>query len=355
MQISTKLCVSVMVVCVFGAAADAASTVYDGVYPFTATDIPGGFFSGFDVTTSGKVIGLAGRKIELYSSSGVWERTVATVPDWNGENSPEWGAFCRLSPDESAVWVGLTVMGNNDDRIYSAPFAGGAATHQATLYANYDLEFRMVGGDWKPFVSGSNRSNWADPCATWLLDTSGADNHLKVAELGGYGTGIAFDSVGSLYAMNQTTRKLYRFAAADVQNVIDGVTEPLVGDNADFSTDMHFAGSDMTTDGADHVFFNSNDPTWSGASLVSMLQTGYAGAYQYDNIATGCGSFGNWSTQLAFGGGTGDVLLEGGSVYAADYWSAGGVTELAVPEPASIALVSAGLVLLGSVFRRRMK
>lgn len=349
MRTLVKLCCVVTIVCVFhSGSTDAASTVYDGVSPFAAADVPGGFFSGFDVTGSGKIVGVEGNEINLYSASGVFERTVATVAGYSG-----WGAFCRLSPDESEVWVGFTVSGNTDDRIYSAPFAGGAATHEATLAGNYDLEWNKVGDDWKPFVSGPNSATWSDPNCVWLLDTSGADSHAKVAELGGYGSGLAFDSVGDLYAMNQTAQVLYRFASADVQAAIAGGYHLVTSDN-DFWTDMHFAGSDVTVDGTDHVFFNSNDPAWSGAALVSILQPDYAGAYKYDNIATG--SLGlNWSTQLAFGGGTGDALLEEGAVYVDDYYSGGGVTMLAVPEPASVVLLSAGLAALGAAFRRRMK
>jgi len=340
-------------VCVFvSSTGDAASTVYSGVAPFGATDIPGGFFNGFDVTASGKIVGLAGRNINLYSAAGTYERTIATVPDYNGDNAPEYGSFCRLTPDESTVWTGFTVNGNTDDRIYSVPFAGGSATHEATFTGNYDLEFAQVGGNWKPFVSGTNSTTFGAPNSVWLLDTA-ADNHVKIAGLGGYASGLAFDSSGNLYAADSSLKKLYRFGTARVQSAATGGAS-LVGDNADFSSDMHFAAADITVDGVDHVFFNSNDPSYSGASIVSMLQPAAAGAYKYDNIAVGTGSFGNWSTQLAFGGGTGDATLGGGSVFVGDFWSSGGVTELAVPEPGTVVLLSSGIFTLGAMLRRRM-
>lgn len=342
----------VTIVSIFPAlSVQAASSYYTGVFPYGATDIPGDTFTGFDVTASGKIVGLAGRDINLYSSSGVFERSIATVPDYNGEASAEYGAFCRLSPDEGRVWVGLTVAGNTDDRIYSVPFAGGAVTHEATLPGNYDLEWYQVGGAWKPFVSGGT---WSGANSVWLLDTSGGA-HTKVAETGGYGTGIAFDNEGRLYAANQTTLKLYRFGAADVQAAAQGLATFLVVDNAGFMTDTLFAVSDITVDGADHVFFNGNDPNWSGASLVAMLRPDYVGTYRYDNIALGSGLSGNWSLQMAFGGDAGDVLLGQGAVYVADYYSTGGVTVFHVPEPASVVLLSGGLAVLGACFRRRIR
>ena len=345
-------CCILTTACVLTAPADAASTVYTGVAPFGATDVPGGFFSGFDVTASGKVVGLAGRDIQLYSATGVFERTIATVPDYNGDDA-EYGSFCRLTPDESAVWVGFTVGGNTNDRVYSAPFAGGAATHEATFTGNYDLEFMPDLGGYVPVVSGTNSTTFGAPNSVWLLDTA-ADAHVKIAGLGGYASGIAFDSAGNLYAADSSLLKLYRFAADDVQSAAAGGAS-LVGDDAEFSTDMHFACSDVTVDGGDHVFFNANDPSYSGASIVSMLQPGYADDTKYDNVAVGSGASGNWSTQIAFGGGTGDVLAREGSVYVGDYWSSGGVTQLEVPEPATVALVSTGLLMTGGVLRRRRR
>ncbi len=340
---AAALC-SVAIVLAFSAGLDAAT--YQGVAPWGAKDIPAGGPSGFDVSASGKIVVLSGLSVSLLAADGSFERTIGMVPNYSG--GPEYGSFARLSPDGSQVWVGFTVNLNADDRIYSLPFAGGAATHEATLAGNYDLEFAQVGGLWKPFASAAE---WAAPNSVWRLNTSGGA-HTKVAELGGYGSGLAFDASGNLYAMNQTAQKLYRFAASDVQLAAQGLAGFLTPDNADFATDTAFAGSDIALDGAGNVFFNANDPSYGGASVVCLLQPGYAGAYKYDNIASGAAGY-NWASQIDFGGGTGDATLKQGAVYVNDFYSGGSVTMLQVPEPATLMLALSGAAALAFLRRRR--
>lgn len=324
---------------------DAASVVYQGVAPWRAADIPAGNPSGFDVMGDGKIVALNGLSVNLLSATGALERTIGTIPDYDA--GPEYGSFCRVSPDGSRVWVGFTVNLNADDRIYSLPFAGGAATHEATLAGNYDLEFAQVSSAWTPFVSAAQ---WTSPNAVWRLDTSGGA-HTKVVQLSGYGAGIAFDATGNLWALDQTAQKLYRFASADVQNAALALTGFLVPDNAGFFTDTAFAGADVTVDGAAHVFFNANDPSYAGLTQVALVQPGYAGTYKYDNIATGIAGY-NWTTQIDFGG-LGDATLGQGGIYVGDYYGSGNVTRLSVPEPASVVLALSAAAMFGLARRRR--
>jgi hypothetical protein len=328
------------------ATAGAASVVYQGVAPWRAADIPAGYPSAFDVMGDGKIVALSGLSVNLLSANGAFERTIGTVPDY--DNGPEYGSFCRVSPDGSRVWVGFTVNLNADDRVYRLPFAGGSATHEATLAGNYDLEFAQVSSAWTPFASAAQ---WTSPNSVWRLDTSGGA-HTKVVQLSGYGAGFAFDGSGDLWALDQTAQKLYRFGSADVQNAALGLTGALVPDNAGFVSGMAFAGSDVTVDGAGHVFFNANDPAYAGLSQVALVQPGYAGAYKYDNIASGIAGY-NWTTQIDFGGGIGDATLGEGGVYVGDYYGAGNVTRLYVPEPASVVLALTAAAGLGLARRRR--
>ncbi|GAG15093.1 unnamed protein product, partial [marine sediment metagenome] len=216
---------------------------YTGVGNYSARDIPSGFFSGFDVTANGKFVGLVGSDINLYSADGVYERTIGSVPDYS--TSAEWGAFCRLSPDESEVWVGLTIGGNTDDRIYNVPFAGGTPVHQATLPGCFDLEFRQVTGVWKPFVSGLGVAGTWDN-AVWLLDTV-ADDHTKIVDIGGYSAGIDFDSAGNLFGGHAVNKVLYKWAAADIDGVIGGASA-LDTTDASWSTPIDGGPYDITID-----------------------------------------------------------------------------------------------------------
>ena len=306
----------------------------------------------FDVAADGRFIGLVGRSIRLYASNGTLVRTIGTVPDY--DNGTEYASFCRLTPDEDEVWVGFTVSGNVDDRIYNvdANAQDAVASHQATLAGNYDLEFTRVNTDWKPFVSGTNSTTWGDLNKVWLLDTSGANVHTEIVNVGGYSAGIAFDADGDLFALGNVAQKLYRFTAADVLAVVAGGAS-LTADNADFATDMALSGSDVTVDAAGSVFFNGNAGDWSGKSQVCLLRPEYAGTFKYDNIAVGDGTFGNWSTFLATSG-TGDVLSGEGALYVGDFYAWQTLTEMVVPEPATLGLMLAGLAVAGLV-RRRMK
>ncbi len=338
-------CSFAIVFLVLAGSAGAASVVYQGVAPWRGSDIPAGYPSGFDVMGDGKIVALSGLSVNLLSPGGAFERTIGTIPNY--DNGPEYGSFCRVSPDGSRVWVGFTVNLNADDRIYSLPFAGGAATHEATLPGNYDLEFAQVSSAWKPFASAAQ---WTSPNAVWMLNTSGGA-HTKVVQLSGYGAGLAFDASGNLWALDQTAQKLYRFGSADVQNAALGLTGALVPDNAGFFTATAFAGADVTVDGAGHVFFNANDPAYAGLTQVALVQTGYAGPNKYDLIATGIVGY-QWTTQIDFGG-LGDATLGQGGIYVGDYYGSGNVTLLSVPEPASIVLALSAAAAFGLARRRR--
>ncbi len=325
------------------ASVEASSSVYSAAPPWQSRDVSAGYPSAFDVTSSGEIVALQGLSVNLLSSAGVFERTIGTVPTFDCASA--FGAFARISPDGSQVWVGFTVSGDKNDRIYSLPFAGGSATYQATLASNYDLEFAKVGTTYQPFVSGPNSVVLGAPNAVWLLNTSGG-SHAEIVSLGGYGSGLAFDAAGNLYAMNQTLLKLYRFAAADVQKVALGLAATMTVDNAAWSTSTALGGSDITVDGAGHVFFNAN----GSSTIVGMLQPGYAGDYKYDNIATGITGY-NWASQIAFGG-TGDATKGQGAIYLNDWAAPGTLTALSVPEPATMLLAATAV---GALAIRRRK
>jgi hypothetical protein len=291
----------------------------------------------FDVTLDGLLVGLDGLSINLYDTDGAFMRTLGRVPDYN--SGDEYAAFCRISPHHDEVWVGYTVLGNTDDRVYSVSMSAqnATATHRATMPGIYDLEFAYIDDQLTAFAGGTNDTTFGSPHKVWVLDLSGDDNHVLIADIGGYGAGIALDAYGRLYATS-TQGTLYRFDMMDVYDALMGGAA-LSTDNADMACDIGFGGSDVTIDVWGNVFYNGNATDYSGASLIGVLDptTG-----TWDNIATGSGSAGNWSTFLATSGY--DVLSGDGTLYVGDFYAFQTLTQISIPEPATL-----GLLLLGSL------
>jgi hypothetical protein len=332
-----------MSLCLVSSSVFASSAVYTGVAPFHAIDLGGDWLASFDVFPDGRIVGLVGRSINLYSPAGAYVKTLGTVPDYSAGKA--WASFTRLNPDGSEVWVGYTMPDYSNDRIYSVSTSAdnAAAAWRATLAGNWDLEWTKVAGVYKPFATGLNNLGYGQN-SVWMLDTAGT-SHKLVARIGSYGSGLAFDPAGNLYALQYENQTLCRFSAASVKSVIDNVASPMSCANADFWTRTRGGGSDVTTDSAGHVFFNAN--TFGGASIVGVLDPGLAGDYRYDNVATGAG----WTSFLSARGAA-DVMLGQGHLYISD-WYAPGVTMLAVPEPGTAALLSLGVMALGAFVRRR--
>jgi hypothetical protein len=128
--------------------------------------------------------------------------------------------FVSMQPDGHALWIGYTVSGNTDDRIYSIDLKSGQWKPVATLAGNYDLQFR---GD-HILVSGLNSTHWGDPNAIFLLDTTGTNLHRKIIETGGSAAGFAIDKAGNLFFATSSfsqQNRLYRWESNKISNVLD--------------------------------------------------------------------------------------------------------------------------------------
>lgn len=301
-----------------------------------------------------KVFDLAhGTSVDLGAPSG-----------YSGYNS-----FTTLDPSGSAAWVGFTVIGNVDDRIYRVDLGTGTWVEEARLPGNYDLAFSGT----NVFVSGLNSTNWMDSNKIWLLDTTGGNIHREIADVGGVSAGLDFDAAGNLYYGTTNPladESLIRYSAAQIAAAATG--SPLSRAAADVLSTLPtdpgsyphgVAISDVAVDDAENVLFNFNqvDPPPSGdyASDLSYvaLWDGTAGSGQnYSLLAQGSILGGQWLTGLAA---VGDVT-QGGRFYQGDYYAYQGLAEVTslagpadngLPEPSTLVLAALGAVLL--LARRR--
>jgi len=289
-------------------------------------------FSGYEAYGS-NVIGWAGGSLKTYSKNGTQTNDFGSPPDY----SDYWNNFVKLDPSGDSAWVGFSVSGNTDDRIYQIDLSSGTWNYRATMAGNFEIEFS--GGN--PYVSGLNSTNWSDPSSIWLLDVSGGDNHDLIVSIGGYSAGLGFDDLGNLYyATNGISggNILIQYTATQIANAIG--TESLSLSEATKLSDIDGGAYDIDVDDASNVLYNAN----GGAIIPSYTAVwdGNTGSgTNYDLIGTGKGKWGDW---FSFMDTEGDVTTSG-SLYQADFYF-NGIAEVAVPEPATIALLGIGGLLL---------
>ncbi|MBN1911767.1 MAG: PEP-CTERM sorting domain-containing protein [Pirellulales bacterium] len=308
--------------------ASAASAILTPLAPFQAVDRETSmYFSGFDVQ---------GTEAAYWASGTLHtvDRTNGTTADLGAPNGySAFNSFVTFSPDAASFYVGFTVSGNTDDRIYQVDRATGDWTLVATLPGNYDLEFA---GD-LPYVSGTNSSIVGDPNAIWLLDTTGADQHDKLIAVGGYSAGLGVDASGNVFYASADAA-LYRWDAAAVMGAVGASELGLVDATklADLASSTY--GADTEVDAAGRVLFTAN----SAQSFVAQWNGTPGDGPNYDVLALGAGSYGNWYTMIKA---SGDILAPGEAFYVGDF-NHNGVAEVSiVPEPSTL-----GMILIGGVF-----
>lgn len=283
-------------------------------------------FSGYDVDGN-NVVGWVDDWVNDIHSLKMCNKRGTETTDLGGpgDYSYGWNNFVKLDPSGDSAWVGFSVFGNTDDRIYQVDFATGTWTYRATMAGNFELEFS--GGN--PYVSGLNSTSWSDPSSIWLLDVSGNDNHDLIASIGGYSAGFAFDSSGNLYyATNGLSGNvLIWYTAGQIANAVE--TGGLSFSEAAKLSDINGGAYDSDVDDADNVLFSAN-----GICSYTAIWDGTVGSgTNYDVIGTGNGQWGNW---FCFVDSQGDVTT-GGSLYQSDYYF-NGIAEVSVPESALLML-----------------
>jgi hypothetical protein len=244
-------------------------------------------------------------------------------------------SFTTFSPGGNSLWVGYTVIGNNDDRIYEVTdFRTSPVWNQrATLPSNFDLAFHGT----TTYVSGPNSSQFGADNSIWRLDGGSA---TLVAGLSGYASGMAFDAAGNLYYVTNlgADNRLVRFSA---QQVAEG-NKTLA--NAEVLTSMPFPGADVAVDAAGHVLFtfNESDAYWAPVSCTLAMWDGASGVGNHYQVIGGNGEGHSYPNVNVVG----DVTADG-TIYlndAGSYWvPVLGLAEItAVPEPSTLVLVGVG-------------
>ena len=102
-------------------------------------------------------------------------------------------------PDEDGnrvIWFAMTGSGAGDwYTVAVAPDFDSVVVPpqpQFSLPGNWDIAWNPVDG--RPFFTGKETASWTDPNAIWIQTLGGSKQ--KVVDIGGYGTGLAFDPAG---------------------------------------------------------------------------------------------------------------------------------------------------------------
>ena len=314
----------------------ASSSIVDvsaSVYSAEANDVLTGYFiGGYDVMGT-TTYAWANNSLQIINNTTETSINLGTPTGYSG-----WNSFVTADGDGGA-YVGFTVSGNTDDRIYHVD-SSGSWDHVATMAGNFDMEIY----DGNAYVSGLNSTNWSDPNSIWLLDESGANDHDLIVEMSGNSAGIAFDNSGNAYYASYD-KMLYTWDAADIAGAI-GTGYLTYGDGTQLAT-LEAGAYDITVDDAGHVIFNGN----TSYNYIAMWNGTEGAGSNYDYIGIGPSS--HWYT---FIDAEGDVTqYGGGSLYQGDYYNFGLAEVNAVPVPAAILLMGSGLLGLVGIRRRRVE
>ena len=233
------------------------------------------------------------------------------------EYTGAWVSFVTADPDGTKLWLGYTVSGLTDDRIFSVDIATGTWTHVATFPGNFDMEIQN--GNY--YVSGLNTEGWDgvnDINCISLLDQSGNDNHKKLIEIGGNSTGLSVDASGNVYNAKYDpagSTLMYQWAAADVANVIAATDGSFltVGDGTVITSMPGNGPYDCATDDAGNMLFNCND--FTGGSFLAVWNGNTGDSQNYEKLGVYGGASFAWFAMLKA---TGDIT-DGGKAYMINY------------------------------------
>jgi hypothetical protein len=230
-------------------------------------------------------------------------------------------SFMKSDPSGDSFWVGFTVGGNTDDRIYQVGL-DGTWTHKASLTGNYDLEFSgenifavgNLGATNDPFLTNT---------AIYALDTTGTNPnntgaHTEIAQVGGYGAGMGVDPDGNIYygIYDYATPQLIEFSATDINGVLTGGS-PLTTQDATVLADLDFGPADIAVDPTGLLMLGSNDFSGETPGQIFLYDKE---TQTLESIAETTGSDSYWLQGLSV---RGNINGPDGAILTSDYYQSG--------------------------------
>ncbi|MGD9127657.1 MAG: dockerin type I domain-containing protein [Planctomycetia bacterium] len=318
------------------------------------------------------------------------------------------GSFIKQDPTApNTYWVGFVANWGVDGWIYqvTANQTGDNWTSTwnqvALLPGNYDMTFSVN----SLLLASANIDGTGNKIVA--VDTSGANDHTVVAEVGGYSAGVDVNAAGdayyATYPSDESDERLLRFASSDIDDAVavgGSPCSPTVLCNLTLDG-VDFGGNGLAVDAADHVLVAGNpnghialwdeatqslstvavssdwlgnietvgDFTNGGAAYVTAWGQGITKITKLiPGDANGDGTVdssdatilaGNWQSTANVGWAEGDFNGDGAvdssdATILAGNWQASLNTANTVPEPSSLALLVT-LAILGFATARRRK
>lgn len=196
---------------------------------------------------------------------------------------PVYPSFLTISPDSKALWIGYTNADNSDSRIYEFDLATEQWKLAARMPGNFELDFH---GD-SILVSGLNSADFMAPNGVFVLDTSGADQHRRILDIGGSSSGMGVQANGDLYVATSNLGKanaLYRWSGAQVDALIAQVdAAPLLPSEGEKLSDLPQGGYDCEVDAGGNVVFTMN--LWGGQQVLARWNGGMGDGMHFDTLA----------------------------------------------------------------------
>lgn len=199
------------------------------------------------------------------------------------------------------------------------------------------------------YVSGLTRpwSGGYDDTFISLYDLTGSGYHDALIEVGGASAYVAVDKHGNVYYATYSIggdSALYKWQASQIASVVNNLragqqdTYLTLSDGTKLC-DLAGGANGIAVDDAGNVFVTYN---WSADGSALVMWNGIAGSgYNYNVLAASTDSWG-WFGALAIDGN----FLAGAPLYACfDFY--GGITQITyIPEPATIAILALGCLIV---------